>query len=175
MTRVVRLSILTAMMIFVCNSAAAQKRFSLLSEGDIFPEIMLTTIDGELLKTDNLNGKVVFYNFYFAACAPCISQKSVLNELYEKFHADDVVFISLTSDDYEKTRQFRDKHGIKFKVVSMNKEERLRFAAGSWPTNILVGTDGKIILKITVGREKQVRDGFSSAIQSEIQKLNFPN
>jgi len=152
-------------------SATAQKRFWQLSSGDIFPEIMFTTIDDELLKTEDLTGKVVFYNFYFAACGPCISQKSVLNELYDNFHSDDVVFISLTSDNIETTKQFRDRHEIKFKVVSMNREERLRFAAGSFPTNILVGIDGRIVLKMAGGRENRVRDRFSSAIQSEIQKL----
>ena len=152
-------------------SATAQKRFSQLSRGDIFPDIMFRTIDNELLTTENVRGKVVFYNFYFAACGPCISQKKVLNELYEKFHTDDVVFISLTSDNYETTKQFRDKHEMKFKVVSMNKEERLRFAAGSYPTNILVGADGKIVLKMTGSRDNQTRDRFSSAMQNEIQKL----
>ena len=152
-------------------SATAQDRFSRISEGDTFPEIMFTTIDGELLKSEDLTGKVVFYNFYFAACAPCIAQKSVLNELYDKFHSDDVVFISLTSDNIETTKQFRDRHEVKFKVVSMNREERLQFAAGNFPTNILVGSDGKIVLKMTGNRENRIRDRFSSAILSELQKL----
>jgi peroxiredoxin len=91
--------------------------------------------------------------------------------LYEKFHSDDVVFISLTSDNYETTRQFRDTHGIKFKVVSMNREDRVQFAAGSLPTNILVGIDGKIVLRMRGGRDNQVRDRFSSAILSELSKL----
>ena len=172
MTRADRLSILMAMMTFACNSATAQKPFYLLSEGDIFPEIMFTTIDGELLKTENLSGKIVFYNFYFAACAPCIAQKRVLNELYEKFHInDDVVFISLTFDDYETTKQFRDIHGIKFKIVITNKEERNRFSVSGWPTNILVGIDGKIVVKMLGGRNSQTRNRFSSAIQNEFQKI----
>ena len=153
-------------------SSAAQKRFWQLSEGDIFPEIMFTTIDGELLKTENLSGKVVFYNFYFAACAPCIDQKSVLNELYEKFSKnDDVVFISVTHDNDETAKKFREIHGIQFKIVSMSREERNQFAVSAWPTNILVGTDGKIVLKMIGGRNNQTRNRFSSAIQSEIQKM----
>ena len=55
----------------------------MLVEGDIFPEIMFRTIDDEILKTEDLKGKLVFYNFYFAACPPCIAQKDGLNELYE--------------------------------------------------------------------------------------------
>jgi peroxiredoxin len=172
MIRVVRLNILIAMLIFACNTVAAQKPFYKLSEGDIFPEIMFTTIDGELLKTENLSGKVVFYNFYFAACAPCIAQKKVLNELYEKFHVnDDVVFISLTFDNYETTKRFRDIHGIKFKIIITNREEKNRFAVSAWPTNILVGIDGKIALKMVGGRNNQTRNKFSSAILSELQKI----
>jgi len=153
-------------------SSTAQKRFWQLSEGDIFPEIMFTTIDGELLKTENLSGKVVFYNFYFAACVPCIAQKGVLNELYEKFSKnDDVVFISVTHDNVETAQKFRETHGLQFKIVSMSREERNRFAVSAWPTNILVGTDGKIVLKMIGGRNNQTRNRFSSAIQNEIQKL----
>ena len=166
-------SIFLSVLVFatIAVSATAQKRFSQLSEGDIFPEIMFKTIDGELLKTENLSGKIVFYNFYFAACAPCIAQKNVLNELYEKFHInDDVIFISITHDNYEITRQFRDIHKIEFKIVSMNREERNQFAVSAWPTNILVGIDGKIVLKMVGGYNYQTRNKFSSAIQSEIKK-----
>jgi peroxiredoxin len=166
-----RLVLFLLIFVSVTLSSTAQKNFWQLSRGDLFPEIMLTTIDGELLKSEDLAGKIVFYNFYFAACAPCIAQKSVLNELYEVFHKDDVVFVSITSDDYEKTIQFRDRHEIKFKIVSLNREERGKFGVGKWPTNILVGSDGKIILKITGGRERQVRDNFSAAITSELHKM----
>ena len=93
-------SFLLCFFVFVLPSTAQYNHRGPLFEGDNFPEIMFKTIDGELLKTGDLKGKLVFYNFYFAACPPCIAQKGGLNELYEIFHTnDDVVFISVTFDN----------------------------------------------------------------------------
>ena len=148
-------------LVFLVLPSASQR----LSEGDIFPEIIFETIDGELLKTEDLKGKVVFYNFYFAACPPCIAQKDGLNELYRRFQANvDVVFISITFDSYETIKQFQNVHNISFKIVSTNRNEIYRFT-GSYPTNFLVGVDGKIVLKMVAGSGRTVRNRFSSAIQ----------
>jgi len=139
-----------------------------LSEGDIFPKVMFKTIDGELLKTE---GKLVFYNFYFAACSACIAQKDGLNELYERFHANDhIVFVSVTFDNLTTIEQFRKKHKIPFKIVSVNSQEVYRFVSAH-PTNFLVGVDGKIVLKMVGGKSRTVHNRFASAIQSELQKL----
>ena len=159
--------------------STAQRISGTLSEGDIFPEIMFKTIDGELLKTEKLNGKVVFYNFYFALCQPCIAQKSGLNALYETFHADSVVFISVTFDSHETIIQFRNTHEIRFKIVSIGTAEiDSRFAITGFPTNFLVGIDGKIVAK-KVGATNLNADiekdallaKFSPVIQDELQKL----
>jgi len=142
-----------------------------LSEGDLFPEVMFRTVDGELLRTKDLSGKVVFYNFYFAACPPCIAQKDGLNALYEMFHAnDDVVFISVTFDNYATIEQFRKKYEMPFKIVSINSQEVYRFVR-CHPTNFLVGVDGKIILKMEGGNSRTVRNRFSSAIRNELSKI----
>ena len=142
-----------------------------LSEGDIFPEVMFRTIDDELLKTEDLKGKVVFYNFYFAACPPCFAQKSGLNELYKMFHTnDEIVFISVTFDSYETIEQFRKKYEMPFKIVSIDMQEVYRFVR-CHPTNFLVGIDGKIVFKMEGGNSRTVRNRFSAAIQSELRKI----
>ena len=142
-----------------------------LSEGDTFPEVRFRTVDEELLKTEDLTGKLVFYNFYFAACTPCIAQKDGLNALYERFHANDnVVFISVTFDNEERIEHFQKTYKMPFKIVSINSQEVFRFVA-AFPTNFLVGVDGKIVLKMVGGNSRTVRNRFSSAIQSELQKL----
>ena len=148
-----------------------------LSEGDIFPEVMFRTIDGELLKTEDLMGKVVFYNFYFSACPPCIAQKDGLNALYERFHTnDDVVFISVTFDNKATIKKFREMYEIRFKIVSINRKEMSQFLYG-YPTNILVGIDGKIMLirgsgSIDANKAKEwLLADFSPAILNELQKL----
>jgi peroxiredoxin len=157
----------------ITESAIAQ------SEGRLFPEIQFETIDGELLKTEDLKGKVVFYNFSFAVCQPCIAQKEGLKELYKKFASDDMLFITITFDNNETIRQFQAAHGMQFKVISIETKEIMRhFGVTSYPTNYLVGIDGTIIMKKTGAKSlktasKEVLNEFSPAIKSELQKLKL--
>ena len=162
--------ILLHFVVFVSLSTA--QTFSL-SKGDAFPKTTFGTVDGELLKTEDLTGKVVFYNFYFAACSPCLAQKDGLNTLYETFHSEGVVFIAITFDSIETIKQFRNTHGMRFKIVSINREEISRYTE-LFPINILVGVDGKIVLNDSVLKDaldnKGIIEKFKPSIQEELQK-----
>ena len=174
-------SFLLCFFVFILPSTAQYNHRGPLFEGDKFPEIVLKTIDGEVLKTEDLKGKVVFYNFYFAACPPCIAQKGGLNELYEMFHAnDDVVFISVTFDNKATIEQFRKRYDVQFKIVSINRRKMSQFLYG-YPTNFLVDMDGKIVLirgsgniDATKAKERLLAE-FSPAIQNELRKLKSEN
>ena len=175
------LSILVFTVLTVSVSAQIQiiSENDMLSKGDTLPEMILTTIDGESLKTEDLKGKVVFYNFYFKACAPCVAQKEGLNKLYEIFASDDVLFIAITFDKEADVRNFQREYKSLFKIVSIsNKEIQQLFGPLPYPANILVGTDGKIA-KCKFGCRTSDKDlatqdilaEFSPIIQSELQKL----
>jgi len=169
-------SFLLCFFVLVLPSTAQYNPRGPLFEGDKFPETMFKTIDGELLKTEDLKGKVVFYHFYFAACPPCNAQNDGLNELYKMFANDDVVFISVTFDNNATIKKFREMHEIRFKIASINRREMSRFLTG-YPTNILVGIDGKIVLIRTSGTidatyaKKWLLDDFSPAIRRELSKI----
>ncbi len=51
--------------------------------GKPLPEIN-TSFQGKTFTNQNLKGKVVFMNLWFATCAPCIAEFDGLNELYER-------------------------------------------------------------------------------------------
>ena len=163
--------------VFVFASLAVSATAQMLSEGSNFPEIMLKTIDGELLKTEDLKGKVVFYNFYFAMCQPCIAQKEGLNELYETFASDNVLFIAITFDSNEQIKWFQETYRMRFKIISIDvKEIERRFEVSQYPVNLLVDVNGNIV-KMKKGTKsldtakQELLDEFSPAIQSELQKL----
>ena len=147
------------------------------SEGSKFPNIMDKTIDNEMLKTKDLKGKVVFYNFYFAFCQPCIAEKEGLKKLYETFVSDDVLFVSITFDSNEIIRQFQATHGMQFKTVSLGMNEiARRFGVRQFPVNFLVGVDGTIMKK-KMGIDsietanQEIFAEISPVIQSELQKI----
>ena len=156
---------------FIAVSVSAQ------SEGSKFPEIKFKTIDGESLTTKDLKGKVVFYNFYFAFCQPCLAEKEGLKELYETFASDDVLFVAITFDNNEIIRQFQTTHGMRFKTISIGMNEIARhFGVRQFPVNFLVGIDGTIVKKkmgtISIDTANQeILAEFSPVIESELQKL----
>lgn len=93
-----------------------------------------------------LKGKVVFINFWFAACPPCIAEMEDLNRLYEKFKGNSKFeYVSFTFDSPEEIEKTRKKYNINYNIFSISREEcyRLNLRNG-FPVNIILDTDGII-------------------------------
>lgn len=88
--------------------------------------------------------RLVFYNFWFAGCAPCVLETDMLNNLQSKFKHE-VDFVSLTFDSKESVVNFINKHPFNFRHLSVSKEFLSNLDInGGYPTSVLV-FDGKII------------------------------
>jgi len=107
----------------------------------------------EGLKTDkkvfskaNLDHQVVVINFWFENCPPCIAEMSELNQLVQKYKSKGVCFIGITPDSPKAAKRFQKKSGYQYEIISLTKAEisKLNINHG-FPSNILVGKDGKII------------------------------
>ncbi len=58
-----------------------------------------TTLEGEEVTPETLEGKVTVLDFWFTNCPPCKSQTPVLNKVYEKFKdSEDVAFYAVSTD-----------------------------------------------------------------------------
>src|SRR5688500_7772811 len=67
--------------------------------------------DGKVFNNDLLKGKIVFINFWFEACAPCLAEFDVLNEIYQKLKdKNNFVFISFTFETPEKIIRVKEKY-----------------------------------------------------------------
>lgn len=88
--------------------------------------------------------RLVFYNFWFAGCAPCVLETDMLNSLQSKFK-DQVDFVSITFDSKESIVNFIKKHPFNFRHLSVSKEFLFNLDInGGYPTSVLV-FEGKII------------------------------
>lgn len=88
--------------------------------------------------------RLVFYNFWFAGCAPCVLETDMLNNLQSKFKHE-VDFVSLTFDSKESVVNFIKKHPFNFRHLSVSKEFLSNLDInGGYPTSVLV-FDVKII------------------------------
>lgn len=113
--------------------------------GKSFPYFSASSGDSVLTNAD-FKGKVVYINFWFEACLPCIAEFAGLNKLYDSLQEKkDVDFISFTFESPERIKAVKQKYNIKYKIVSLKREECQLLNQGSgYPTHIILNKEGKI-------------------------------
>lgn len=118
-------------------------------EGKAYPSRSYITIDGEKIDSNFLSNKIVMYNFYFDACDACRLEMKGLNQLYDRYSANNnVVFIAITPDNEEKAKLTQERYGLKFKIISLSGKEIADLKGKTnYPTNIIVDKSGKVAFK----------------------------
>ncbi|MFT3907858.1 MAG: TlpA disulfide reductase family protein [Ferruginibacter sp.] len=130
--------------------------------GKAFPEFN-TKFNGRTITKDSLKGKVVFINFWFKACPPCIAELDALNELYRKFSVyKDFVFLSFTFEKPSDIPLLRKHYKMRYPVASVDRQEcyRLNFGNG-FPTSAILDRQGVVRYFVTGGDhtdKKEARD-----------------
>lgn len=179
---------LFALFLFICvdgytqnNNATGSKPVSMdslfrakarESIGKSFPEFM-ASFNGHLLTNDSLKGKVVFINFWFEACPPCIAEMSALNELYKKFAVNkDFEFISFTYETTGRIRLLREKYHMQYKVASVSQQECYRLNQNNgFPTSIVLDKNGSIKDLFTGGSTDR-KEARTFIINTVYQSIN---
>jgi len=125
---------------------ATQETFFEDLTGKDLPSFNGLTINKKPFSTTDLKNQVVVINFWFEKCPPCIAEMPELNNLAAKYGKKAVRFIGITHDAPASAKRFQKKNGYRYEIVSLSKDEirRLNINHG-FPSNILVGKDGKII------------------------------
>ncbi|MEO8769123.1 MAG: TlpA disulfide reductase family protein [Ferruginibacter sp.] len=142
------------------------------SIGKLFPQFN-STFNGRIITKDSLRGKVVFINFWFAACPPCIAEMSALNELYKKFSSNkNFEFISFTYESPARIILLKKKYSIKYKVASVTRQECYRLNQNNgFPTSIVLDREGVIHDLFTGGDiedKKEAKDFIISMVYKSI-------
>jgi RNA polymerase sigma factor (sigma-70 family) len=127
----------------------------MLKVGELAPGFAVKTIDGKTLKLDDFKGKYVLVDFWATWCGPCIAEFPALEEITDRYKADDrLVMVSLSLDK-----------GVNDVIAFLKKRadhpDSIQGHLGEWtdepvtkawgvdsiPSVFLVGPDGKIIAR----------------------------
>jgi cytochrome c biogenesis protein CcmG/thiol:disulfide interchange protein DsbE len=119
-----------------------------IGEGSRLPEFELARLDEEgVLTRDDLAGAPVVINFWASWCIPCKEEAKLLQDTYEEYRDEGVVFLGVNIKDANVDAQaFIDEYGITYPVVS-DPSEVLADELGvkGIPETFFIDADGEFV------------------------------
>ena len=113
------------------------------------------TEGGERFESADIAGQVAVVNFWYAGCAPCRVEAGALEEVWQKFEADDVSFIGInTRDQPDTAKAFSDEYGVTYpSLIDVDTAEaKLAFSAAvpiqATPTTLVLDKQGRVAARI---------------------------
>ncbi|RNL49667.1 TlpA family protein disulfide reductase [Pedobacter jejuensis] len=111
--------------------------------------IKFSNSKGEVIDLGELNGKVVFLNFWATWCPPCRAEFPSINKLYTQFKNDpNVVFIFVDADgDLVKSNKYMADKKFELPVYKVETAVPKEIFENSLPTTIIFDKQGRISFK----------------------------
>jgi len=110
-----------------------------ISKGVSAPDFTLPTDGGESLRLSSLRGrKVVLYFYPKDDTSGCTAQACELRDALPRFEGVDAVILGVSPDPVASHREFRDKHGLNFTLLS-DEDHAVAEAYGVWVQKSMYG------------------------------------
>lgn len=109
-------------------------------------KLNLKNQNGEITKLSDLEGKVVFINFWATWCPPCIAEMPNINKLYQQYQDDEqVVFLMISLDKkFDAAIKFLDQKAYDFDIQEPLTSIPKVFNTRGIPNTYVLGKDGEI-------------------------------
>jgi peroxiredoxin len=125
----------------------AARNQSPLTVGKPLTDFDIKDITGKRWKLDDLKGKLIFINYWFVNCKPCVEEIPLLMNLKREFSGSDIVFLAISPiDDKDILKQASDK--LEFYYHQFSKEEAGKItesaSVSAYPTYLLIDKKGVI-------------------------------
>lgn len=111
--------------------------------------------DGDTVSAEELRGKVVVLNFWYAACPPCRAEAKHLNTVWDRYQDQNVQMIGVNVRDAKGTADaFERRFNIPYPSVLDNDQARMQLALSgevapnAVPTTIVLDTKGRVAARI---------------------------
>ncbi len=133
-----------------------------LSPGDLAPDFELLDADEQPVSLMQLRGERVVIYFYPAALTPgCTTQACDFRDNLAVLKGADTAVIGVSPDQPAKLREFREKHGLTFPLLS-DPDHKVLEAFGAWGEKKLYGktVTGVIRSTVVVNGKGEVEEAF---------------
>lgn len=111
-------------------------------KGKKLPFFQLKTLDGKVVDSESLKGKMIMVNFWSTTCGPCILEMPQLNQLKEEHK--DVMFLALAPEDAASIKKLLTKHPFNFIILPDAKQLFEEWGIDGYPKNFFINQNGII-------------------------------
>lgn len=114
---------------------------------DTAPDFSVTTLDGDVLSSSALQGKVVLVNFWATWCLPCRAEMPLLEAMWKRHAARGFVLVGFSTDRTGEgsVRTFLAKRRITYPVAIIGSDVEDAFGGvRGIPTSFLLDQTGRI-------------------------------
>jgi cytochrome c biogenesis protein CcmG/thiol:disulfide interchange protein DsbE len=114
--------------------------------GDRVPELILTTFAGDEIDFADLHGQIIVVNFWASWCKPCEQEAVELEQAYQMYKDQGVVFLGVDYVDTEKeARAYLAKFGITYpNGPDLGTRISQAFRTIGVPETYIIGPDGRL-------------------------------
>lgn len=143
--------------------------------GESAPEFELTTLDGQVVKSSDLKGKVTVINFFATWCEPCRYELPLLkSRAWDRFKENErfALFVVGTGHTQEELVDYRSQESFAMPLVpDPDREIYGLFAGQSIPRNYVIDSDGKIAFQ-SIGYEPGEFGLMVTTVDALLRKLD---
>lgn len=139
------------------------------------PDFVLKDQDGKTVKLADLRGNVVFLNFWWSDCAPCVQEMPEMETMNHAFKDRKFKMITVSIDtDWKYVNKFYDEHKLTLPVyLDAGREVYNAYHLTGTPETFLIDGNG-VLLKHTVGADRWASPAVLAAVDKMIQKTETP-
>ena len=111
------------------------------------------TVAPDSLRLSQLRGKIVFLNFWFTSCAPCVQENPTFERLSKQLRPEGVEFVGVVfGNSFERLAKYMAKANLSFRQVIDSKSSTAhKYGAYAAPTSYVVDANGIVRAQYTGG------------------------
>lgn len=143
--------------------------------GQSVPEFELTTLDGQVVKSSDLKGKVTVVNFFATWCGPCREELPHLKtEVWDRFKEDDrfALFVVGREHTQKELADFKRQESFAMPLApDPGRKIYSRFAEKWIPRTYVIDSNGKIAFQ-SIGYDAKEFRQMIAIVDASLQKLD---